>query len=730
MNRLWIAFFWIVLVAVVLVRYAEPVGDGDLFWQMAYGKQLLERGTLIPDHTIYSWTDASHNTIYCSWVAEILFYKGYQLGEALGIGGLTPLFAFRYLVILGCLALGWIYSYAVGAHKRLETYLLLLVLALSSYVGTILKPELFSLLFLNATAFCLFTFKLRARQGKSYGLYLWAIPVMMLVWVNTHGVFLFGGVAIFLFVVGEVLNKLLSPRIALDAPALKKLVICLFVSGAATLVTPYFWRYDWQLIEEWLGMVLGWQSAGDAAAYKSLAAHMTIFQVQAFHFIDYMEFMGFAALITLVSLFIVSESRNPDDPALQNRIDFTMVILNLLFAFLYTWYLRTTFYWPPLFFYSIAYGYWLCNQYRPQPAEMPPLSSSLGWALLICGATFVVSWDPGDANHWWFVPALAALVIDWLVSLGQPGPPDQNPLRPRMIATAVTLALIGFFSIRAVYESVYLPYSSSWCGFGITYWNPVVESEWLEKFHPTDKIFNDYDSGGWLIWKFHPKMKVMIDPRSFPYRKWYKDYIEYENGQHFKETQERFKENGLPEVAICSLKNQHLWRSFMNSGEWVPAWIGPSSVIFCKRGKTYPPEASQFAPDRFRQVKNSGKLLQIFQFACEIQLFEVGWQALDALSENFNTTPEDKKLIKTLTDYKECILALQKNDLKTAIARQEACRRDGMFYSAQILYNLYDARIKQIMAETKGPPALGSPESAEIGNLTLKMQRVQQGLMP
>jgi len=729
-NRLWIALFWIALAAVVFIRYAEPVGDGDLFWQMAYGKQLLERGTLIPDHTIYSWSDASHNTIYCSWVAEILFYKVFQLGEALGIGGLTPLFALRYLVIFLCLGMAWKYLYMVGAHTRIESYLLLLVLVLSSYVGTILKPELFSMLFLNATAFCLFTFKLRARQQKPYGLYLWAVPVMMVVWVNTHGVFMFGGVGIFVFTVGELMNRVLSPRLALPDAALKKLVACLFISGAATLVTPYFWRYDWQLIEELLGMLLGWQSQGDAAAYASLAAHMTIFKVQAFHFIDYMELMGVLFVTVIISIFVATRSRNPEDPALQNRIDFTLIGLNLLMALFYCWYLRTTFYWPPFFFYTFFYGYWLTTEYRPQPPDPVDQGNWFGWALLICGATFVLAWHPGDANHYWFVPSLVAMVIAGLVSLGQVGPENQNPLRPRAVTSAVALALFVFFTARSCYEAILIPYSSSWFGFGITYWNPVVESEWLEKFHPTDKIYNDYDSGGWLIWKFYPKMKVFIDPRSFPYRKWYKDYIEYENGMHFKETQDRFKANGQPDVAICSLKNQHMWRSFMNSGEWVPAWIGPSSVIFCRKGKVYPPEASNFAPDRFRQVRNSGKLLQIYQFACEIQLFEVAWQALDALRENFNTTKEDKLLVQTLSDYKDCIMALQKGDFKTAITKQEACRRSGMFYSNQILYNLYDARIKEIMAAAKGPPQLGSPEAAEIGNLTMKMQRVQQGLAP
>ena len=66
-------------------------------------------------------------------------------------------------------------------------------------------------------------------------------------------------------------------------------------------------------------------------------------------------------------------------------------------------------------------------------------------------------------------------------------------------------------------EAIDKPYAASWFGFGITYWNPVDEVEFLQKYHPGLKnIINDYDSGGYLIWKLYPQTKVLIDPRSFP----------------------------------------------------------------------------------------------------------------------------------------------------------------------------------------------------------------------
>ncbi|HBN26653.1 MAG TPA: hypothetical protein DD405_04195 [Desulfobacteraceae bacterium] len=44
----------IILLLTLAVRFASPIKDGDFFWHAEYGKYMLEHGTLIPDHTIYS----------------------------------------------------------------------------------------------------------------------------------------------------------------------------------------------------------------------------------------------------------------------------------------------------------------------------------------------------------------------------------------------------------------------------------------------------------------------------------------------------------------------------------------------------------------------------------------------------------------------------------------------------------------------------------------------------
>ncbi|MGW8320964.1 MAG: hypothetical protein ACWGSD_05360, partial [Thermodesulfobacteriota bacterium] len=54
--RFWPWALGFIVLLTLAIRYAEPVRDGDLWWQMAYGRYLIEHRTLIPDHTAFTWT--------------------------------------------------------------------------------------------------------------------------------------------------------------------------------------------------------------------------------------------------------------------------------------------------------------------------------------------------------------------------------------------------------------------------------------------------------------------------------------------------------------------------------------------------------------------------------------------------------------------------------------------------------------------------------------------------
>jgi len=710
--------FWVlVLLTLVALRFAEPVGDGDLFWQMAYGQYMLEHKTLIPDHTIYSWSDSTNTTIYCSWFAEIVLYLMHK------IGGLPLLFAFRYAVVLAALGLGWKFASRVRMSGRPELFASLVIFTLASYVGTILKPELFSFGFFALWGFLSFRFRLAALEGKSYRRYLWSLPVVMVLWTNSHGVFVFGVVGLCLMFVGELLNQLFSPGIAMPRKALREMALVTALSILAMAVNPYHVNYLWQLIKEPLDMIFKTQDQGSKSGYASLAAHLTIWKAVAFHFLNYMYFYIHCSLTLLGYMFLRSR------PGF--RIDWVFVVLNLVFCALYNWYLRTTFYWPIYFLFSSLFLMFLIRRNEDENPE-PPAASSMAM-IVVLSLTLIASTALTTAflytlKNYWYLLGWVAFVMVHLTLLVPLGTPDKMPpslLKPRTGIVMGSLVLGLFFAGRGVWESLYQPYSSSWCGFGITYWNPVDEAEFIKKYHPDLKaVINDYDSGGYLIWSLfhHQGTKIMIDPRNFPFRHFFAEYMDFERGVVGLEFLQRFKQEP-PKVAVISLKNIKLWRTFLSSKDWVPGWMGSAYIIFVKRGTQYPPEAAQFMPDRFKNVRNLQKAMQIFQFGIESQLYEYSWAILDVMKTNFRTA-QDRATIENLQAYKEFVLALNSNNLDQAIEKQELCCKLGNFYNLNILKTLYEIRLKQWIEQGKGA---GDPQVVEMAR---KLRMVMQGQNP
>lgn len=660
MRKILFGFLLLCLLALVGVRFAEPVSDADLFWQMAYGRYMVEHMTLVPDHTIYSWTPSTNATIYCAWVAEIVFYGLYSMA------GLPLLFAFRYACILLTLWLLFEYARRVDAREprlrvgaRPELYLYAVVMLLGGYVGTLLKPEIFSLVAFHVLAWGYFAMKLQARDNlEPSPRWLWFFPILMLVWVNSHGVFMFGLAALLVLCAGEWVNRQLSPGLALPDAYLKRFSYATLLSVAACFVTPYGFRYPLQLVQELQGMLAGTQAAGDAAAYASLGAHQSIFQLGSFHFVPLMIFM----VLALLWYWILQAGLRPAG----QRVDFAVVAVNVSMGLLFLWYARTTYYWPPFWAYSCLYG---------------------------------------------------------LLLVGQAGDRALDVLRPRLIPGL--LSALAFVAICAgsAWQSVHYPYASSWCGFGITYWNPVVETEWLERFEPQARIYNDYDGGGYLLWKLYPQTKVMIDPRSFPYRDWYAEYSRFEQGQIYHEFLDQFEKC---DVAVISLKNVGLWRRFAASGEWVVAWIGPSSAIWVRPGKQYPAAANDFAPRRFREIRSFVRCLDAYSFCIELGFYDQAFEIVKGMATNFGSTPEERQVIAAFTKYKEALEA-EKGELNLdkALLLYEECRRMGIFFSDAKLMELYKIKVKQLSENN-----VNNKNTQEIRDLAVRMSAVARGEAP
>lgn len=157
--------------------------DPDTWWHLAVGEQILASQSW-PLEDTYSFTAGGTPWMAHEWLGEVLIAGFYRLGGLQGLALLVILLAgtvFALLYILCTLRSG-------NSKAAFFSCFLLLPLGLVFFT---LRPQLMGYALLLLTLICLECF----RQGRRRS--IWALPLVFLLWVNTHGSFAFG-----LFVLG------------------------------------------------------------------------------------------------------------------------------------------------------------------------------------------------------------------------------------------------------------------------------------------------------------------------------------------------------------------------------------------------------------------------------------------------------------------------------------------------------------------------------------------------
>jgi hypothetical protein len=311
------------LLAIIAVLYAFPLKDNDLWWQMKLGEYMLEHKTLVLDQSIYSWTIADPNWVYNCWIPQILLHVLYS------IGGVFALHAVNYAVVLFVIALFIIYLKAAGQRLSFFHLLMLLLMVTAYQFSSDLKPETFSFVLLNAAVFIYF-YSLE-RQKDIF----WLYPILMLTWVNTHGVFLFGYVLLAILAAGESANFLMKQS-NISLSALKKLIIASIVCLPALVITPYGEKWITSLVKSFGDPEFMRQAQG-IAAYRSVFVYA--------HPAKYIMAVMTVSFIALM-LFKIKRSR---------KVDFAVTGLNAAFIYFSFMYARSAYFYLPVWLYTMAW---------------------------------------------------------------------------------------------------------------------------------------------------------------------------------------------------------------------------------------------------------------------------------------------------------------------------------------------------------------------------------------
>ena len=589
----------LILLVTLAVVFAEPQKSGDLWWQMAYGRYMLENHTLIPDHTIYSWSPTVGNDIYCAWISEIVLYLLYQAG------GLSVLFALRYLSFLLFVFLLWHWAKKNKVASHPLIWLVCLISLLMSVAADTIKPQMFTFVLMTLTVATWWRIKMADEKAWRY---CYGLPLIMLVWVNTHAGFMFGAFFLVLVCTGELMNRLLSSEEGLSPAVRKHLLIGVTLSGLTVFVTPYGWNYPAALFVNYF-----WGGT-EAFHLRTVSEYASPFDPAAYHFYFFQYLV--LAFLTLMMLHLRKGMK---------QLDWSLILTNVAFGGLYCLFLRTTFYFAPVFAFA---------------------------------AVKLLSRDPI-------------------------GPFFQEKLAGRLIRSVIILLFL-LIAGRAVCRSVVRTEEHHWCGFGVASNSPVEEARFIKKYlSDYDRVGTDYDNGGYLLWSLWPRMKVFNDSRFFPYKNWGKEYVTFQSGIDVPRLLDKYP----ADIWCVSTKHMNLIKAFTRIPGWKVACYGASAFVFVRKDVKLP-EGVDRECDNVMDSKGFQQTVRILVLMTDAGDFKGFRRILDSANKRF-TWPSQKIILESFDQLYQGVQAFLQRDYNSAFHFIEASQQVGIISLPHVQANTY-----------------------------------------
>jgi hypothetical protein len=190
LRRLWL---WLVPWGLFVRLCLSTIAPNDFWWHVRTGQLILQNRT-IPVIDLFSYTQTGAPWVNQAWLMQVV------LAQLMGWGG-APLVIFVHALTISAGYALILYTCAPRYGVRISVW----ATALGAFVGIqswAVRPQLFSFL-----AFGLLVTLIELhRQGRRRLLW-WTTPLFAL-WVNAHGVFVFGLALLALYIVGTLWDAL------------------------------------------------------------------------------------------------------------------------------------------------------------------------------------------------------------------------------------------------------------------------------------------------------------------------------------------------------------------------------------------------------------------------------------------------------------------------------------------------------------------------------------------
>jgi hypothetical protein len=185
----------IVLMALLSVHTLTSIYQ-DIGRHITLGRIIWETGS-VPSTNLFSYTAPDFPFINHHWLAEVLLYWGEC---AVGMAGLIVV---KAVLIAG--AFGLALAAAWRRHLALPGLVLAFVAMLIMAERTDVRPEVLSFLFLAWFLFVLYRHSSFDIRHSTF--LLWSLPLVQLVWVNSHIYFFMGPTLFAAFLIGEFAKR-------------------------------------------------------------------------------------------------------------------------------------------------------------------------------------------------------------------------------------------------------------------------------------------------------------------------------------------------------------------------------------------------------------------------------------------------------------------------------------------------------------------------------------------
>ncbi len=267
------------------------LGDTDTWWHLAAGRWIAEHHA-VPHTDTLSYTLRGSAWIDLQWLFDLFIYSLYRAGgpTAIVLAG-TVLYTAAIALLLKNLRL------ALGPFAAALMGVWVLAIAQPRFVS---RPEMASFLFLQIVLWVCATGR---RTGTRR---LWLLPAVMVLWANSHSLFVIGAFVIGCHVADSVANwlRVLPPawRESMEPPAARRILLSGVLALFAPLANPYGIHgalYPLSLMTEVSGQFPVFQLIGELRrSFSPEAVTFAVRAYQAFFFVS-IAVVGIAVLVTV-----------------------------------------------------------------------------------------------------------------------------------------------------------------------------------------------------------------------------------------------------------------------------------------------------------------------------------------------------------------------------------------------------------------------------------------------